>query len=457
MSGTLFLANPMPSDPIAPRPKRIVQPSASDRLARWVDRLARPAPARQGAAGPFEGPQDEGRVIWFRCPDGGAALALGGLIRRLDAELPDVVPFITVDAGPLPDAAILRAYRGPPEDPSALAAFLDRWRPDAAVLLGEAFLPHSVQALAARAVPVVGAALRLPSGHWMERGAARFLARAHLSRFSHLMTEDAGSLAALLRCGAPHRHASVGGTLAAEIPVLAASDSERRSLAELISPRPVWCASALPREELGIVIEAQKLALRRSHRLLLVIVPADPADGVWMRDRLAAEGMAVALRSDGEEPEEEIPVYVADLAGELGLWLRLAPVAFIGGTLSPGTLSRTPMEAAGLGSAILHGPETTGHAADHARLDAVGAARLVRDAAGLAAEIESLMAPDLAATMAHAAWEVASAGDAAAVALLAGLAEVLADAPGGAAAPGAPALIAAAPVGPAGQGAGAAG
>jgi 3-deoxy-D-manno-octulosonic-acid transferase len=408
-----------------PRLSQVDRPSVSDRLARWVDRLVTGAPEGRAISDIADGPTDEGRLIWFRCPDGGAALALSGLIRRLDSDLPEAVPFVTVGSGPLPDPEILSAYRGPPEDPAILVAFLDRWQPAAAVLIGQAFLPQTVQALAIRQVPTLGAAIRLPSGHWMERGAARLLARRHLARFRHLMTEDAGSLGALLRCGAPHRRASVGGTLTAEVAVPPASEAERASLADLMTSRPVWCAAALPLEELDPVAEAQNLAMKRSHRLLLVIIPADPADGAVMRARLAEAGVAVGLRSDGDDPDEDTSVYIADLEGELGLWLRLAPVTYIGGTLSPGTVSRTPMEAAALGSAILHGPEILGHAADHARLDAARAGRMVRDAETLAAEVETLMAPDQAAAMAHAAWQVSSAGDEGAVALLARLTEIL--------------------------------
>src|SRR5690606_30524009 len=86
-------------------------------------------------------------------------------------------------------------------------------------------------------------------------------------------------------------------------------------------------------------------------------------------------------------------------------------ISWIGGTLDAATESRSPMEAAALGSAILHGPATGAHRTDFARLDSAGAARQVRNADEIAAAVEVLLAPDQAAAMAHAAWEVSSAGE----------------------------------------------
>jgi 3-deoxy-D-manno-octulosonic-acid transferase len=48
--------------------------------------------------------------------------------------------------------------------------------------------------------------------------------------------------------------------------------------------------------------------------------------------------------------------------------------------------------------------------ASYARLANAGAARLVRDADTMAAALTLLTAPDQTAAMAHAAWEVSTAG-----------------------------------------------
>ena len=102
---------------------------------------------------------------------------------------------------------------------------------------------------------------------------------------------------------------------------------------------------------------------------------------------------------------------MAEDSAELGLWYRLASVTYMGGTLTRGGESpRHPFEPAGLGSAIVHGPHPSAHAAEWQALDRAGGARRIYAAGALPSAIEDLSAPDAAARLARAAWEVATAG-----------------------------------------------
>ena len=139
-------------------------------------------------------------------------------------------------------------------------------------------------------------------------------------------------------------------------------------------------------------------------------MPDQPAQGPEIAARLAAEGWDVALRSRDEEPSEGDQIYIADTEGELGLWYRLAPLSYMGGTLSGRGTPRHPYEAAALGSAILHGPKTLDFAPAYARLGQAEAARLLRGSPQLATGIGELLAPDRAAEMAHNAWQLTSSG-----------------------------------------------
>ncbi len=76
--------------------------------------------------------------------------------------------------------------------------------------------------------------------------------------------------------------------------------------------------------------------------------------------------------------------------GDMGLWYRLSPVVFLGGSLGAEG-GHNPWEAAGLDGAILHGPRVDNAAADYARLARAGAAETVRDAPGLAAAVTALL------------------------------------------------------------------
>jgi 3-deoxy-D-manno-octulosonic-acid transferase len=144
---------------------------------------------------------------------------------------------------------------------------------------------------------------------------------------------------------------------------------------------------------------------------LLILMPEDPARAATLARKLeAGMGWAVAQRARDEEPEPDIEVFVVDNPAEYGLWYRLAPVTFLGGSLLGKGPVRTPMEAAALGSAILHGPRTGQSGPVFARLGAARATRAVASASDLGDALGDLLAPDRAARLAQAAWMVASDG-----------------------------------------------
>ena len=64
---------------------------------------------------------------------------------------------------------------------------------------------------------------------------------------------------------------------------------------------------------------------------------------------------ANARAAGGQIISEQTQVYIADTLGELGLFYRLAPFCFVGGTLVP-MGGHNPLEPAVLGCAVLAGP-----------------------------------------------------------------------------------------------------
>jgi 3-deoxy-D-manno-octulosonic-acid transferase len=88
------------------------------------------------------------------------------------------------------------------------------------------------------------------------------------------------------------------------------------------------------------------------------------------------------LRSKGELPSPQTEVYVADTLGELGLFYRLAPVVFVGGSLVNHG-GQNPIEPIKLGAAVLHGPHVGNFAEVYRALDDAGGARLAADGEAL--------------------------------------------------------------------------
>jgi 3-deoxy-D-manno-octulosonic-acid transferase len=143
--------------------------------------------------------------------------------------------------------------------------------------------------------------------------------------------------------------------------------------------------------------------------LALILAPRHPVRGDGLAELLRRDGWQVAQRSAGEEITPDTDVYLADTLGEMGLWYRIASVAFVGGSLVD-VGGHNPFEPALLGCAILHGPHVRNFADGYARLQAAGAAVEVAGEASLAEALIASLSPDRAAVMAAAAWDTVSEG-----------------------------------------------
>ena len=128
--------------------------------------------------------------------------------------------------------------------------------------------------------------------------------------------------------------------------------------------------------------------------------------------------------SDLDELPPRTDVIVARGLGGLGLWYQLAAVCFAGGSLVERG-GHTPLEAANLGSAIIHGPHVDNFADIYLRLREAGAAIEVANWESLAEAVGELIVPDRAAEMAHAGWMVSSEGADATDALVAAVWDLL--------------------------------
>ncbi|HUZ11740.1 MAG TPA: glycosyltransferase, partial [Caulobacteraceae bacterium] len=82
---------------------------------------------------------------------------------------------------------------------------------------------------------------------------------------------------------------------------------------------------------------------------------------------------------------------LADTLGEVGLFLRLADVAVVGGGFGRGVGGHNPLEPARLGVPVVAGPDIANHAETYAEMLDAGAAVIAHDEAGLTAVLAALL------------------------------------------------------------------
>lgn len=233
--------------------------------------------------------------------------------------------------------------------------------------------------------------------------------RAGLRMFDMIMTVDQATNTLLLRNGITPERLEATGPVSMDSATPPYSEPDFEELSAQLGTRPVWLAMACERSELLAVAEAHKLARRRFHRLLLIVVLADPTDIDHARSIMAENGFDSGERNNVTPLQDNTDVYLAEDQDEVGLWYRLSPVTFMGGTLDKSS-GRSPVEPAALGSAIIHGPRTDKYGPIYQALLRSAATSAVFDADSLGRVVDALLAPDKAAMQAHRAWDETSRG-----------------------------------------------
>lgn len=346
----------------------------------------------------------------MHAPGADAAGSVLQLARRMVDE--DGISVLLTCPDALPPMAGVILQKPPPDTPTDTRDFLAHWAPEVAIFSEGELRPALIHACTERKLPVLMVDARTPYIQRDRDGWFPGLMRNALGVFQDVVTVDEVAARAFRKAGAPPAVIRSLGRMEDASAALPCNEGERAGFARQLTTRPVWFAASLPAAEEAAVIAAHRAAQSHAHRLLLIVAPENPADAAALAERMdGQEGWVVACRSRDEEPEADVDVYFADgAADEYGLWYRLAPLTFLGGSLSGGGCIRNPLEPAALGSAILYGPRAGVFGALFGRLGAARAARVVGSAADLADAVGELLSPDRAARLAQAAWAVTSEG-----------------------------------------------
>lgn len=348
----------------------------------------------------------EGVVIWARCTHADQLTAIETLGRK-----------VTVDGDPITIIATLREWTHAnggramqePRNKETIREFIDHWKPTLGIWVRGDLDPLLMDEMRAAKMHSIlvdanGDGLEQVTGGWVP-GAMKSL----LSQFEAILALDKNAANRLARAGASQEAIIVSGAMEDCPPPLPCDEDERQALAKAIGTRPTWLAAAAHLAELNDLSRAHLQASRRAHRLLFIMIPRNKNDATAFAETMREKGFYVTLRSEEPEPTELTQVYVIDTDDDLGLWYRISPITFIGGTLRGGGC-RDPFEATALGSAVLYGPLVAPFQRHAARLNAASASRLIRSSGDLGSIIEILLAVDKTAELAHAAWDVTSRG-----------------------------------------------
>ncbi|MBS7539650.1 3-deoxy-D-manno-octulosonic acid transferase [Ancylobacter lacus] len=370
------------------------------RLATPFARLALMPRVRRGKEDPARlrerfgiasAPRPRGPLVWVHGASVGEVIAVLPLLDRLRGRGFEVL----LTSGTVTSAR-LAASRLPPgivhqfvplDAPAFLRRFLGHWRPNLVLLVESELWPTLLVEVNARGIPLLLVNARMSARSFERWQKTPRSVRALLSRVDLCLAQAREDGDRLARLGAPR--VSVTGNLKFDAPPPPVAEDALAALRRAIGTRPVFLAASTHPGEEEAVLAAHARLRATMPELLTIVAPRHPERGADVVRAATEAGLPAVLRSDGYLPDRGTQIYVADTIGELGLFYRVAPLAFIGGSLVRHG-GQNPIEPIRLGCAVVHGPHVMNFQDIYSRLNQNYGAETVTSAEELFHQVHML-------------------------------------------------------------------
>ena len=333
-----------------------------------------------------------GPLVWMHAASVGETNAVVPLIERiLASDINMVLTTGTVTSAKVADerlgGRVIHQYV-PLDLKPAVSNFLNHWRPDLAIIAESEIWPVTILELGARRVPQVLVNGRLSDRSYASWKKRPFLAEALFENLAHVVAQSELDGERFASLGA--RPVTVSGNLKVDTKPLPVDDTALNQLRRQIGARRTWAAVSTHAGEEAVAGEVHGLLKQRHPGLLTIIVPRHPERAGEIAGALAAAGLKVARRSLQEPVVADTDIYLGDTIGEMGLYLRLTEIAFVGRSLTAQG-GQNPLEPAMLHTAVLSGVNVQNFRDAYQRLIDRGGAKLVRDRDMLAGAVNFLL------------------------------------------------------------------
>ena len=338
-------------------------------------------------------PRPEGRLIWIHAASVGETVSVLPLINALIEE-PALTVLIT--SGTVTSATVIEPHLServihhyvPVDLVESVQRFLDHWRPDLAILVESELWPNLVFETLERDVPMAMVQGRLSDKSWRRWRRWHGTISGLLSRFRIVIAQTKTDADRFRSLGA--QAVVVTGTLKYVAAPLTADVQELKAFQRMVGARPIWLAASTHGGEEDAVMTAHIETRAKIPDLLTIIVPRHPERGGEIVALAKGRGLETSRRTAADPLKSTTAIYLADTLGELGLFYRMAPVVFVGGSLVA-VGGHNLIEPIQIGCAVTCGPHLDNMAEVAADLGAVDALRTVADGHALSREISHLL------------------------------------------------------------------
>jgi len=337
-------------------------------------------------------PRPASKLVWVHAASVGESVSVLPLIEEMlngNAWIHIMVTTGTVTSAKLMQQRLpKRAFHQyvPIDKKEYVEEFIDYWQPDLAIWVESEFWPNMLFETKQYGCPLVLLNGRMSDDSFHRWSKRRKFAKLLLSCFDLILPQSRDDAAKLRELGG--KNIKYFGNLKYGAKPLPFDENKFHEIKDMIGSRMVWLAASTHEGEEEEIVRTHMKIKEKNYTVLTIIVPRHPHRGHDIRDAIPPQ-IHTALRSDGEKIFDDTDIYIADTMGELGLFYRLAPIVFIGGSLVDHG-GHNPIEPANVESAIICGPHMENFAEIVAEFEAAGAITRAYDAKDLAFKVFEL-------------------------------------------------------------------
>ena len=303
--------------------------------------------------------------VWLQAVSVGEMLAVQPIIDELAAD-PNIEVVLTTTTVTSQDIAQQRYH-----DKVETVGFfpIDFWpwmvrawnriQPDLMLLTEGEWWPEHIAQARRMGVPVICMNARVSYNSFRRMRMAGPLLPAVMSGLTRLLAGSPVDAERFLTLGFSEEQVVVTGNIKVDIVINEMTPEERLALRQELGFKAedlvLLGASIWPGEEAAMLRAWQAVNAGSGQSIRLLLVPRHAERRAQVEHVVAQSGASYALRSR-DERGKPVEVCIADTTGELQQLTQVADVVFIGKSLPPHRDGQTPVEAAGLGRALIMGP-----------------------------------------------------------------------------------------------------
>lgn len=335
-----------------------------------------------------------GPLVWFHAASVGETLALVPLIREIRKR--DIHVLLTT--GTVTSADISRTRLGddvihqyvPLDIKICINRFLNYWTPDAAITAESEIWPVTMMELERRHIPQIRVNARISDRSFDRWRNHSDLAEALFSKLALVVVQSDVDAERFRDLGS--WPVVTSGNLKGDTDPPPCDQAVLDVYRRQIGNRKTWAAISTfdGEEKAAATVHA---AIKSRDGQLTIIVPRHPERGDEIEAMLKGVNLNVARRSRNDVISPDTDIFLGDSIGEMGLYLRLTELAFVGRSLTAEG-GQNPLEPAMLGCAVLSGAHVQNFREAYQKLLRSGGGRIIRDVEMLAKAVHYLLAND---------------------------------------------------------------